>query len=94
MENMEEEENKKGMFRAYQVAQEMIKDRLEDVDEEAAKEMGGVAQNEVIVVRGAYDFIERVFQKMDMPHKVVDPSAFEAFGPSPEQIVFLNCRVR
>jgi hypothetical protein len=69
----------------------MIKDRLEDVDEEAAKEMGEVAENEVIVARGAYDFIERVFSKMEMPHKVVDPSAFEAFGPSPEQIVFLNC---
>ena len=27
---------------------------------------------------------------MDMPHKVVDPSAFDAFGP-PEQIAFLNC---
>ena len=88
---MENEDGKKGMFRAYQVAQEMIKDRLEDVDEEAAKEMGEVAGHEVIVARGAYDFIERVFSKMDMPHKVVDPSAFEAFGPSPEQIVFLNC---
>jgi hypothetical protein len=88
---MENEDGKKGMFRAYQVAQEMIKDRLEDVDEEAAKEMGEVAGNEVIVARGAYDFIERVFSKMEMPHKVVDPSAFEAFGPSPEQIVFLNC---
>jgi len=43
------------------------------------------------VARGAYDFIERVFEKMDMPHKVVEPSAFDAFGPSPEQIVFLNC---
>jgi hypothetical protein len=88
---MENNDDKKGMFRAYQVAQEMIKDRLEDVDEEAAKEMGEVAENEVIVARGAYDFIERVFSKMEMPHKVVDPSAFEAFGPSPEQIVFLNC---
>ena len=34
---MENNDDKKGMFRAYQVAQEMIKDRLEDVDEEAAK---------------------------------------------------------
>ena len=88
---MESNDDKKGMFRAYQVAQEMIKDRLEDVGAEAAKEMGEVAENEVIVARGAYDFIERVFSKMEMPHKVVDPSAFEAFGPSPEQIVFLNC---
>ena len=35
---MEENDKKKGMFKAYQIAQEMIKDRLEDVDKEAAKE--------------------------------------------------------
>ena len=85
---MENEDGKKGMFRAYQVAQEMIKDRLEDVDEEAAKEMGEVAGNEVIVARGAYDFIERVFSKMEMPHKVVDPSAFEALGRRPNRSCF------
>ena len=88
---MEEKEKSKGMFKAYQIAQEMIKDRLEDVDKEAAKELDSVGENEVIVARGAYDFIERVFSKMGMPHKVVEPSAFEAFAPSPEQIVFLNC---
>ena len=88
---MQEEDKKKGMFKAYQVAQEMIRDRLEDEDAEAAREVEGMGENEVIVARGAYDFIERVFSKMELPHKVVDPSAFEAFGPSPEQIVFLNC---
>ena len=88
---MEEKKEEKGMFKAYQVAQEMIRDRLEDKDKEAAKDLDKIKDNEVIVARGAYDFIERVFEKMDMPHKVVDPSAFDAFGPSPEQIVFLNC---
>ena len=88
---MEEKKEEKRMFKAYQVAQEMIRDRLEDKDKEAAKDLDKIKDNEVIVARGAYDFIERVFEKMDMPHKVVDPSAFDAFGPSPEQIVFLNC---
>ena len=88
---MEEKDKKKGMFKAYQIAQEMIKDRLEDVDKEAAKELDSIGENEVIVARGQYDFIERVFSKMGMPHKVVAPSAFEAFAPAPEQIVFLNC---
>lgn len=88
---MEEKKEEKGMFKAYQVAQEMIRDRLEDKDKEAAKDLDKIKDNEVIVARGAYDFIERVFEKMDMAHKVVEPSAFDAFGPSPEQIVFLNC---
>ena len=88
---MEEKDKQKGMFKAYQIAQEMIKDRLEDMDKDAAKELDSIGENEVIVARGAYDFIERVFSKMGMPHKVVDPSAFEAFAPSPDQIVFLNC---
>lgn len=88
---MEEASKGKGMFKAYQVAQEMIRDRLEDQNKKAAKELDDIQENEVIVARGCYDFIERVFEKMEMPHKVVDPSAFDAFGPSPEQIVFLNC---
>ena len=88
---MEDEDRKKGMFKAYQVAQEMIRDRLQDVDESAAKEWDAVHENEVIVTRGSYDYIERVFSQMDMPHKVVAPMAFDAFGPSSEQIVFLNC---
>ena len=88
---MEEKDKKKGMFKAYQIAQEMIKDRLDDVDKDAARELDSIGENEVIVARGQYDFIERVFSKMGMPHKVVAPSAFEAFAPSPEQIVFLNC---
>ena len=88
---MEEASKGKGMFKAYQVAQEMIRDRLEDQNEKAAKELDDIQENEVIVARGCYDFIERVFKKMEMPHKLVDTSAFDAFGPSPEQIVFLNC---
>ena len=36
---MQEEDKKKGMFKAYQVAQEMIRDRLEDEDAEVAREM-------------------------------------------------------
>ena len=88
---MEEKDKDKGMFKAYQFAQEMIRDRLRDVDENAAKELDAARENEVIVARGSYDYIERVFSRMDMPHKVVDPMAFDAFGPSAEQIVFLNC---
>lgn len=88
---MEDEDRKKGMFKAYQVAQEMIRDRLQDVDESAAKEWDAVRENEVIVTRGSYDYIERVFSQMDMPHKVVDTMVFDAFGPSSEQIVFWNC---
>lgn len=88
---MEEKDKDKGMFKAYQFAQEMIRDRLRDVDENAAKELDAARENEVIVARGSYDYIERVFSQMDMPHKVVDPMAFDAFGPSAEQIVFLNC---
>ena len=88
---MKEDGKEKGMLRAYQIAREMIKDRLEDVDEGAGKDLDSLGDNEVIVARGGYDYIERVFSKMGMPCKVVDPSAFDAFAPSPDQIVFLNC---
>ena len=35
----------------------MIRDRLEDKDKEAAKDLDKIKDNEVIVARGAYDFI-------------------------------------
>ena len=89
---MEEKDKDKGMFKAYQFAQEMIRDRLRDVDENAAKELDAAREYEVIVARGSYDYLDRVFSQMDMPHKVVDPMA-DAFGPSADQIVFLNCPV-
>ena len=38
IEDKEEKKEEKGMFKAYQVAQEMIRDRLEDKDKEAAKD--------------------------------------------------------
>ena len=64
---MEEKDKDKGMFKAYQFAQEMIRDRLRDVDENAAKELDAARENEVIVARGSYDYIERVFSQMDIP---------------------------
>ena len=80
-----------GMYKAYQIAQEMMKDRLEDVDGEASKEMESLGMNDVLVATGSYDHIENVFTKIGVPHKVVDPGVFDALAPSPEQIVFLNC---
>ena len=83
--------NEGGMYKAYQIAQEMVKDRLEEVDKEAADEMNSLGDNDVLVATGGYDHIERVFSKIGIPHKVVAPDVFEALAPDPEQIVFLNC---
>lgn len=80
-----------GMFKAYQIAQEMVKDRLKEVDKDAAEEMKSLGENDVLVATGGYDHIERVFSKIGIPHKVVAPDVFEALAPDPEQIVFLNC---
>ncbi len=51
---------KNKMSTAYRVAQEMIKDKLKDVDEDMAAEFEELGQSEVIVSEGVHDYIEQV----------------------------------
>ena len=82
---------KEKMSKAYKVAQEMLKDRLKDVDESMAKEFDQINESDIVIVRGGYDFIEQVFDGIGLKHKTIEPEHLESINLSPEQIVFINC---
>ena len=82
---------KNKMSTAYRVAQEMIKDKLKDVDEDMAAEFEELGQSEVIVSKGVHDYIERVFNGIGLKHNLINPQQFEKIDLDPDQIIFINC---
>ena len=82
---------KEKMSKAYKVAQEMLKDRLKDVDESMAKEFDEINESDIVIVRGQYDFIEQVFSGIGLKHKAIGAESLDSIELNPEQIVFINC---
>ena len=82
---------KNKMSTAYRVAQEMIKDKLKDVDEEMAAEFEELGQSEVIVSKGVHDYIEQVFDGIGLKHNLINPQQFEKIDLDPDKIIFINC---
>ena len=79
------------MSTAYRVAQEMIKDKLKDVDEGMAAEFEELGQSEVIVSIGVHDYIEQVFNGIGLKHNLINTKQFEKIDLDPDQIIFINC---
>jgi hypothetical protein len=79
------------MSTAYRVAQEMIKDKLKDVDEDMAAEFEELGQSEVIVSKGVHDNIEQVFNGIGLKHNLINPQQFEKIDLDPDKIIFINC---
>ena len=79
------------MSTAYRVAQEMIKDKLKDVDEDMAAEFEELGQSEVIVSEGVHDYIEQVFNGIGLKHNLINPQQFEKIDLDPDKIIFINC---
>ena len=82
---------KNKMSTAYRVAQEMIKDKLKDVDEDMAAEFEELGQSEVIVSKGVHDYIEQVFNGIGLKHNLINPQQFEKIDLHPDKIIFINC---
>ena len=82
---------KNKMSTAYRVAQEMIKDKLKDVDEDMAAEFEELGQSEVIVSIGVHDYIEQVFNGIGLKHNLINTKQFEKIDLDPDKIIFINC---
>ena len=82
---------KNKMSTAYRVAQEMIKDKLKDVDEDMAAEFEELGQSEVIVSEGVHDYIEQVFNGIGLKHNLINTKQFEKIDLDPDKIIFINC---
>ena len=79
------------MSTAYRVAQEMIKDKLKDVNEDMAAEFEELGQSDVIVSTGVHDYIEQVFNGIGLKHNLINPQQFEKIHLDPDKIIFINC---
>lgn len=89
---MDEKKHKSDAMKdAYKIAQEMLKDRLKEVNPEALKELSGTDGADVLVVQGTYDFIEQVLSLAGVPFKLVSPQSLSRAQLRPDQIVFINC---
>ena len=84
-------QTKEKMTKAYRVAQEMLKDRLKDIDQSMAEEFDELNESDIVIVRGTYDFIEQVFNGIGLKYKIVSVEALDTMQLNPEQIVFINC---
>jgi len=76
---------------AYKIAQELLKDRLKEVNPEALEEITSTDGADVLVVQGTYDFIEQVLSLAGVPFKLISPQSLSRAQLRPDQIVFINC---
>ena len=83
--------NKENMSTSYKIEQEMIKDKLRDVDENMAAKFDDLKTLDIIVLLGDYDFIERVFYGIGIEYELIDPYYFDSIDLDPGKIVFMNC---
>ena len=85
------ENGKKSMSNSYRIAQELLKDRLKEVNPEAYAEMLNVKDADVIVIGGTYDHIENVLKIAKTPFSLISPAEVENVTFRPDQVVFINC---
>jgi len=82
---------KEGMHTAYRVADEILRDRLEAKVPEALEALAALKKADVLVTRGQYDHIERVFDVAGTPYTLIQPQALNRVELRPDQIIFVNC---
>ena len=79
------------MGNAYRIAQELLKDRLKEVNPEAYQELENIKEADVIVIGGSYDHIENVLSLAETPHLLIGPRDLENAQLRPDQVIFINC---
>lgn len=79
------------MDRAYRIADELIKDRLEETAPELAAELAGIEEADILVVRGVHDHIQRVLDLAGTRFALVDPGRIASAELRPDQVMFVNC---
>ena len=79
------------MKNAYRIAQDLLKDRLKEVNPEAFQELQDIKEADVIVIGGSYDHIENVLSMANTPHLLIGPRDLEKAQLRPDQVIFINC---
>jgi hypothetical protein len=79
------------MNKAYSIAQELLRDRLQKENPEAHSELGDINSSDVVIVKGKYDHIENVLSLARTPFTLVHPAQLDRLDLRPDQVVFINC---
>lgn len=80
-----------GMRKAYQIAHELLRDRLRQEDPEALEELESITESDIVVVSGSFDHIGAVLELSKTPHTRIHPNELDEVALRPDQVVFVNC---
>ena len=83
--------NQDSMDRAYRIADELIKDRLQDRAPELAEKISDIEEADILVVRGVHDHIHKVLGVAGTRFAMVDPRRISVTALRPDQVMFVNC---
>ena len=78
-----------GMFNAYQVADEMMKDKMKEKG--MYNDYKDINNADIVIIRGQYDHIENVFSGNDMEFSCVNSYQLSNAQLNKDQILFINC---
>lgn len=79
------------MDRAYKIAEELIKDRLEEEAPELAAELDEIEEADIVVVQGVHDHIQRVLDLAGTRYAMIHPQRIASADLRPDQVMFINC---
>lgn len=81
------------MSEAYDIANKLVKKRLQDEDPANIKVLESLKESDIIVVSGTYDHIHIVLKNMGVPFMQISREQLvsDAVKLKPHQTVFVNC---
>ncbi len=79
------------MDRAYQIADELIKDQLREKAPALFDELSTIEEADILVVRGVHDHIQRVLELAGTRFALMEPGDVAVAELRPDQVMFVNC---
>lgn len=85
------ENTKAQMNKAYDLANELVRERLQKEDADNVKILDEIRDHDIIVVGGTYDHIHLVLASMKIPFISISQNQLLQVDLKPNQTVFVNC---
>lgn len=88
---MKQNETFAQMNKAYELANDMVREKLQKEDAENIKILEGIGKTDIIVVAGTYDHIHQVLESLKIPFLQITQNQVMQADLKPHQTVFVNC---
>lgn len=79
------------MEEAYELANEMVREKLNREDRTNIRILDDLTKNDIIVVNGTYDHISQVLTSLKIPFAEIDQNQLMQADLKPHQTIFVNC---